>query len=143
MVKKRVPRVMSKPEILKKGGVNVPGHGSNIVRLGAWDRCAKRKVSTADDNIDGKNTEHAADVERAEVVFGAPGVEQNAADQKAGEDEEQVHAAPSMDSTPGEEAQQRVRPVGDRVHDIVQVEDKEDGHASDAVEFRYTRFHER
>jgi hypothetical protein len=81
-----------------------------------------------------EGAEDAADVKRTEVVRGAAGVEKNAADEKTGEDEEEIDTAPAG----GESGEKSMWPETQRgmvgIANVMTKYDEQDGEAAEAVE---------
>jgi hypothetical protein len=79
---------------------------------------------------------HAAQVEGAEIAGGIAAIKENAADEKPGENEKEVHATPTGGES-GEKAMrpESKRPAGGAAY-LVAEEDEEDGEAAQTVKLR-------
>ena len=69
----------------------------------------------------------AANVEGLEVVCGAAGIEQDSADEEAGENEEQIYAGPATSKYPEEAVEPNVQAGVVAVTDIVAEKYEKDG----------------
>ena len=85
--------------------------------------------------VERDDSEKAARVEGLEIIWRAAGVQQNSADQKTGENEEEIDAAPAERDAALEKLRDS-RGVGGRGDDVMDANDGEDGDAAQAVEFR-------
>jgi len=87
-------------DVLKEKRLN--GNGEEIVAKAwaGWSSYEKRKrveceIKNYPEIVDGKNAMDTPQIEGAEVARRVPKIEQDPADEEAGEDKEQIYAAPA------------------------------------------------
>src|SRR5664280_1495931 len=86
------------------------------------------------DVIQRKNAKDTAGIEAAEIVCGGAGIEEDAGDEKSGEDEEEIDAGPAEAKIVLQDGAREM--VGRDIGAHVQEEDKNDGAGAETVEFR-------